>query len=220
MPVFPTPTLDVPWSKYPKDVYEPAEDTFLLIDALEADVVIFNKARIGVILEVCCGNGFPITSASMFFDSVLSLVTDINLNALKFARNMAKSNLVQLNAIHTSMTFGIRSASIDLLLCNPPYVPSDSNIAIRPLQPSDMDFVIDLAWKGGDDGMEFLHYFLPEASRVLRENGLLYCIVLAGPWERYLKKHSQYMNSYFKEAEIVAKRKSTLETLLVVRLTK
>lgn len=217
MPSFPTPVLHIPWSQFPKDVYEPSEDTFLLLDALDSERDVLVRSNVNSLLEVCCGNGFPIISSSMYLKHVWSLAIDINTDALKFTKALSQSNGVHIDAIHTSLTLGLKPFSIDLILCNPPYVPSDSHIATLPIIPRDAESIIDLAWKGGSDGMEFFHSFIPEASRVLVSSGLLYCVVLMGPWERYLEKHKLYIESYFKEYSIIAKRKSVLETLIVIR---
>lgn len=220
MSSFRFPNLHIPWSHFPKDIYEPSEDTFLLIDALDLDQNVLIKANINVVLEVCCGNGFPVISASFFFETVWSLATDININALKFLCELSQANNVHVETLHSSISFGLRHSSADLLLCNPPYVPSDSNIVTTARSLIYSDSIIDYAWKGGTDGMEFFHAFLPEASRVLRKYGLLYCIVLTEPWNKYFLRNRDYIDSHFIETKVVAKRKSVLETLLVVRFIK
>lgn len=217
MPDFPTPKLHIPWSAFPESVYEPSEDTYLLIDALGQDYEYFSLKEACVILEVCCGNGFPITSASMTFDRSLCLAIDLNIRALTFTKKLSSSNQANVDPILSSLTHGLCSTSIDLLICNPPYVPSDSNINVKPCNQVDSEFLIDLAWKGGEDGMEFVHALLPEASRVLSPSGLFYCIVLASAWDNYITKHKLYVVLYFKKYKVIAMRKSVLETLLVIR---
>ena len=44
------------------DVYEPAEDTFLLLDAIEKDIEVIKSEKPLVVIEVGCGSGAVIGS--------------------------------------------------------------------------------------------------------------------------------------------------------------
>ena len=62
---------------YREKVYEPSEDTFILLDAIEKDIDSIRGA--GLVLEVGCGNGVPGTflKKALGKDCFL-LSTDIN----------------------------------------------------------------------------------------------------------------------------------------------
>lgn len=64
------------------EVYEPSEDTFLLLDALESELEWLKTQKPSVIVEVGSGSGVIITALSnALADSVHCIATDININA-------------------------------------------------------------------------------------------------------------------------------------------
>lgn len=135
--MLPTPsTSHVPYDK----VYEPAEDSFLLLDTLSsANETSFLKDRFDtthsapVVYEVGSGSGvviaFVIAHARTIFDrDVLVLSSDINIVACKSTMKTialaTRSSSAQLGAINADLMDCIRPGSIDVLIFNPPYVPA------------------------------------------------------------------------------------------------
>lgn len=115
------------------NVYEPSDDTFLLCDAIENDREHLAATRPRFVLEVGCGSGCVITFLSMLLKeegvSAASFATDINPNAAACARRTAAANGVQVDVILTNLVAALHDQlyhKIDVLLFNPPYVPTPS----------------------------------------------------------------------------------------------
>jgi release factor glutamine methyltransferase len=127
-------------------VYEPAEDSFLLLDTISAASETkflhdrFNPISSGtppLILEVGVGSGvvlaFVAGNASSIFGrkDVLTLGTDIN----RFACHAASETVQKAIKDHTASIFldvvngdlasSMRPQSVDVFIFNPPYVPAE-----------------------------------------------------------------------------------------------
>ncbi|XP_018106713.1 N-6 adenine-specific DNA methyltransferase 1 L homeolog isoform X1 [Xenopus laevis] len=94
------------------DVYDPAEDSFLLLDALEKDAEEL-KSSVEICLEVGCGSGV----VSAFIASVIGqkawyLCTDINPKAAYCTLETAKANQLHIEPIITDLvgSHGIEAA--------------------------------------------------------------------------------------------------------------
>lgn len=74
------------------NVYEPSEDTFLLLDALESDLenIIASKPR--MVLEIGCGSGVVITAIASVVKDCHYIAVDINPNACNVMKNTAEMN--------------------------------------------------------------------------------------------------------------------------------
>uniref|UniRef100_A0A8C1E7L0 Methyltransferase HEMK2 n=1 Tax=Cyprinus carpio carpio TaxID=630221 RepID=A0A8C1E7L0_CYPCA len=105
------------------DVYEPAEGSFLLMDALEKDAT--------VCLEVGSGSGVVSAFlASVVGPGALYLCTDVNPAAAQCTLQTARCNHLQLQPVITDLVQCLLprlNGKVDVLVFNPPYVvtPSD-----------------------------------------------------------------------------------------------
>ncbi|CAG2173304.1 unnamed protein product [Oppiella nova] len=116
-PLFPTQVFSDDF----ESVYEPSEDTFVMMDAIQQDLPLIQQIKPLVCVEVGCGSGAVITS--------LAKATDFNGKALSTTRKCGSVNGVEgcVQLVRTDLTQAIESRlshSIDLLLFNPPYVPT------------------------------------------------------------------------------------------------
>lgn len=114
-------------------VYEPAEDTFLLCDALWQDRDFIFHINPIIALEIGSGSGCVITYLTQLLASrqqhCLCLATDVNPHALAITQRTAKANEVILDSIGTDLVQHVEERlhqQIDILIFNPPYVPTDS----------------------------------------------------------------------------------------------
>ena len=134
-------------------VYEPAEDSFLMIEA-----VLRETKRSDSILEIGTGSGI----VSMFIGDIAQFIaTDISSQAVKCAK------LNGIGVIRTDLFGGINfKGKFDLIVFNPPYLPSED-------QKTDMDVL----WDGGPSGREIINRFLDQVKNYLTENGRILLLV-------------------------------------------
>ena len=150
-------------------VYEPSEDTFLLMDALTADAERLRALQPAVSVEIGSGNGVPISKLALLLGrrSGAFFATDINphaaaTSARTFANNGILGEVVLVDALD-----GFKSrfhGAVDVLLFNPPYVPT----------PTDEigGAGIEASWAGGVDGREVIDRILPMLPRLLSPTGV------------------------------------------------
>ena len=135
-------------------VYEPAEDSYLLIDAALHEIAGSN--RLLHIIEIGTGSG--IVTAAMMRDAPEHryAATDISPHAVA----CAKANRVPV--IRADLFSGIRGR-FDLIIFNAPYLPT------APAER--VDGWLDRAWNGGDDGRAVINRFLGQAPAFLADRG-------------------------------------------------
>ncbi len=130
------------------EVYAPAEDTWLLLRAARTE------CRDGErVLEIGCGSGAVSAALSR---RAHVLATDINPHAVRVARDMG------IEVVRTDLFSGI-CGRVDLVLFNPPYLPT---------QPEERrDDWLEYALDGGPDGRATISRFLSGIGRVLAPSG-------------------------------------------------
>ena len=135
-------------------VYEPAEDSYLLIDAARGEIAGSNRRL--RILEIGTGSG--IVTAAMMRDAPEHryAATDINPHAVTCAR----ANRVPV--VRADLFRGIRGR-FDLIVFNPPYLPTAPDERV--------DGWLDRAWNGGADGRAVINRFLGQAPAFLADRG-------------------------------------------------
>ncbi|KAK3088730.1 hypothetical protein FSP39_023073 [Pinctada imbricata] len=156
-------------------VYEPAEDSFLFLDALQSDYEELNKSKPNICLEVGCGSGVCITFLAKMLGQQAAVYwcTDINPHAVCLAKKTAQQNGIVLEAVQTDLMqcFEARLAGeIDVLLFNPPYV-------VTPSEEVGGNG-IEASWAGGLHGREVIDRFLPIVPKFLSKSGVLYLVVV------------------------------------------
>ncbi len=88
---------------------------------------------------------------------------------------MAKENAANLDLndratfLRTEWAAGFGDASFDLVLSNPPYIPTDH---IATLDPEVRDHDPHLALDGGPDGLQAYRDLAPEVKRILKPLGV------------------------------------------------
>lgn len=124
------------------------------------------------ILDVCTGSGCLAIIAAHQFPEAFVDATDISAQALEVAtRNVTEHVLTDRLTLHHGSLFDPLpvSARYDLIICNPPYVNSQSMQALPP----EYQHEPSLALAGGDDGMDLVRIILEQAPAHLNDQGIL-----------------------------------------------
>ncbi|KAJ0300731.1 hypothetical protein COL5a_006569 [Colletotrichum fioriniae] len=221
--MLPTPdTSHVPFER----VYEPAEDSYLLLDTLSASSeTSFLTSRFGsetspsppspspksrpavpLVVEIGTGSGvviaFLAAHAATLFGTPTVLTAGIDLNghachattstvrrAVADNPSTASPSPLWLGASLGDLTTPLRQGSVDVLVFNPPYVPSPE----LPTQSSatlvasagtkttfDEDsYLLSLSYAGGRDGMETTDRLIEALPEVLSPRGCAYILLCA-----------------------------------------
>ena len=181
-------------------VYEPAEDTYLLIDALlhEFQQGVFDSTSTEeeeeedfVLLEIGCGTGVPTIMFRQEWQSrypnrtLRTYVTDINPRALQVALHTDECNnkgdvlLAPIQAVRCDLATDLLEAlagSVDVLIFNPPYVVTPDEEVVDFSNTTDTivdDSMIAAAWAGGIRGRRVVDRALPQIQRLLRGRAYL-----------------------------------------------
>ncbi|XP_059866415.1 methyltransferase N6AMT1 isoform X3 [Delphinus delphis] len=143
-PCFPTPLHRHVGRGSFSDVYEPAEDTFLLLDALEAAAA--ELTGVEICLEVGSGSGVVSAFlASMIGPQALYMCTDVNPEAAACTLETARCNKVHIQPIITDLVKGLLprlKEKVDLLVFNPPYVVTPPEEALFQISSSNLDLFL------------------------------------------------------------------------------
>jgi release factor glutamine methyltransferase len=137
-------------------VYQPREDSFLMIKAL-------NIKKGEKILEIGTGSGIIAIHCAKAKADVTA--TDINIHAVNSAKFNAEMNKVKLKVLMSDL-FSNVSGKFDKIIFNPPYLPSDKK-----------DKFYDISYSGGKSGIEITNKFLKEAKKHLNAKGEIYFIL-------------------------------------------
>jgi len=181
------------------DVYEPAEDTFLIAEHLKAD---------GCVLEI--GTGCGILSILAAFEAEHVVSTDINPDAAKCAKLNAKMNGVseKIDILVGDLFRPLRDDStFNTILFNAPYLPEEGSGESR------FKSQIDYAWSGGKGGREVIDRFIQQAPKHLKPGGRILLV------QSSLSDVEETLREFRKQglqAEVVAKRESFFETITLI----
>jgi release factor glutamine methyltransferase len=122
------------------DVYEPCDDSFALVDALLADKSSLLEQCPNVCMEIGCGSGYVITSLALILgderNNAHFIATDISTAAAQVTQDTLEAHGVQADIIVTDLVRGLEdqlSGAVDVLLFNPPYVPTPEHEVIQCL---------------------------------------------------------------------------------------
>nr|CCA20878.1 conserved hypothetical protein [Albugo laibachii Nc14] len=200
--------------KYCRDVYEPAEDSYLLLDALRKERSFLEILHPTICVEIGCGTGVIFTYLATLLHrnghDALFLATDVNPTATVVASQTAALNKIPfVDVIRTDLLKCIDhrlEQSIDVLIFNPPYVPTPSHEV--------KSHGIEAAWAGGVLGREVIDRILPRVKGLLSPSGVLYMIVLE---ENRPNEIMRILQSDDLDTTIVLSRKCSNEKLYVLK---
>ena len=272
--MLPTPsTTHVPYHR----VYEPSEDSFLLLDTLSlpsetaflashfpssssSSSTTTTTSSIStpspLLLEIGPGSGvvlaFLTAHAQHIFGrgDVLALGVDVNWHACaatgetvrKAVRESSSSSEEQrdggeggagsgyfLGAVQGDLTGAVRSGTVDVLVFNPPYVPTDEVPSLRGKEGEETggkttfeedSRLLALAYAGGRDGMEITERVIAALPGVLSARGVAYLLLCAGNKPEEVKARIRGMEGGEWRAETVGTsgKQAGWEKLQIVRI--
>ena len=207
-------------------IYEPAEDSFLLLDTLSSPTeTSFLTQRFRpqksfastashtspLVVEIGVGSGIVISFVTAYAQhifgrsDILTLGTDVNTFAAKAAAETVRkalhyrdttghvvkcnrtTGLPYLSSCVADLTSFLVNGTVDVLLFNPPYVPTDEipeyiqqekKNTDRSRDCNDESDLITLSWAGGVQGMEVTNRLLEQIQSVLSpERGVAYVLL-------------------------------------------
>ena len=178
----------------PCQVYVPDADTWLLLDAAQAEVKPGDR-----VLEVGTGSGIIAAELARVTGVV---ATDINPHAVLCARKKG------VEVVQSDLFCGIRS-SFDLILFNPPYLPT---------QPEErIDDWFEHALDGGRNGRVVIKRFSEHVGRVLSPGGRILLLISS------LTGLPEVRDLFFKAgfvSEIILRKNVEDETLYVLKIVR
>lgn len=145
----------------PSGVYLPQQDSRLLVDTLERTITVTGRE----VLDVCTGSGVVAIEAARLGAKRVT-AWDICPKAVRYSRENAASAGVTVNVRLGSWTRAHRSGPFDLVLANPPYVPTD------PESPTILDGPAR-AWDAGPEGRLVVDPLCAAAPDLLTVGGTL-----------------------------------------------
>ncbi|WP_415382599.1 HemK2/MTQ2 family protein methyltransferase [Halosimplex sp. TS25] len=177
-------------------VYQPAEDSKLLADAVVERVEAGDRA-----LDVGTGSGY--VAARMRDAGADAVGADLNPHACR----QAAENGVP--AVRADLTTAFCDGAFDVVTFNPPYLPTEPD--------QEWDDWMERALSGGEDGRAAIEPFLDDVGRVLAPDGAAYLLV-SSLTDPDAVRELAAKNGL--ESEEIASESHPFETLLVVELTR
>ncbi|RLI47431.1 hypothetical protein DRO69_00650 [Candidatus Bathyarchaeota archaeon] len=184
-----------------KDVYLPAEDTFLL-----AENLVVNKND--VVLDMGTGCGILGILAAKRARRVVAV--DVNPLAVRCAKMNAKLNGVaeKMELLQSDLFSAVKKKEkFDLIIFNAPYLPSEMR---------EEKNWIERAWAGGPTGRQLIDQFILQAPSYLKKGGR---ILLVQSTLSNLEETMQNLGEERFCARVVAQKKVAFETIVVIEAT-
>ncbi|PKL66309.1 MAG: methyltransferase [Methanobacteriales archaeon HGW-Methanobacteriales-1] len=179
------------------EVYEPAEDTYLLAKNLDIQ-------RKDEVLEIGTGTGLIAVYTAQRTKNVVA--TDINEHAIKCAlKNTISNKTFNLELRQGDLFEPVQGEKFNLILFNTPYLPTSED--------EKLDDELNAAFDGGEDGRETIDKFIDEVTDYLKESGRVQ-LVQSSLSDN--EKTLQRLEAQGFEAEITAREKCFFEEIVVI----
>jgi release factor glutamine methyltransferase len=149
-------------------VLTPRPETETVLDAV---LPLFPEGQAFTVLDLGVGSGALLLAILAERPAARGLGVDASEEALAVARDNAASLGLAARAalLRGDWTFGLGDASFDLVVANPPYIPTAE---IGDLAPEVREHDPHAALDGGPDGLAAYRLLAPEILRVLKPRGV------------------------------------------------
>ncbi len=182
-------------------VFKPIVDTWMLAERMRGDPSLAG----GEVLDLCTGSGALAVAAALAGARRVTAV-DLSERSVLSARLNARLNGVRVRARRGDLFGPLDAERFDLVVSNPPYVPSASDdLPKRGLER---------AWEGGREGRAVLDRICAEARRRLRPSGAVLLVHSSLCGERATLDGLARSGL---EARVVERRKGRLGPLMSAR---
>lgn len=184
-----------------EEVYEPAEDTFLIADVLNQTGAVGDT-----VLDVGTGCGILAVIASRKAKKVVA--TDINPHAIRCAKENAEANRasskiqVRLGDLFEPIS---ETEKFSLIVLNAPYLPSTRGEHRSWKSRS---------WAGGSTGRRVIDRFIRDAASYLENKGR---ILLVQSTLSDVQETLRRLREMGLDAKVVAESKAEFETIVVIQ---
>ncbi len=165
-------------------VFVPRPETETLVDLALAELSAVragNKELSPVVVDLCTGSAaIPLAIATEFggvrasaveyaSDALIWADRNVTAHAAQLANVGSTVDLFEGDACGAAALLAKLVGQVDVLTCNPPYIPSGA----IPRDPEVRDFDPDVGLYGGVDGLEVVRAVVEQAAILVRSGGLL-----------------------------------------------
>ncbi len=157
--------------KVNQDVLIPRNETEELVGHVLADIdTYFSDHEKLTLIDIGTGSGAIAISLKAEESKLQVYASDISTEAVEVAKENAKNNEVDVTFFTGDMVkpFIEANLKVDILLCNPPYIPSE-----EVLEHSVVGFEPHLALFGGKDGLKYYHTVFEDGPKILNEKAIM-----------------------------------------------
>lgn len=159
--------------KVDEKVFIPRPETEILVEKI-IEIVKNHYSLRGKIKILDIGTGSGCIAISLAKSLLIAKITavDISIGALEVAKYNSKLNNVgeEIEFIESDLFGDLKSDTYDLIVSNPPYIPSAD---IENLQ-REIKYEPRIALDGGRDGFDFYRRIIKDAPKFLKKGGFLF----------------------------------------------
>lgn len=188
-------------------IYEPSDDTYLLLGVIKQYLAQKVQQSIFHILEMGAGSGE--ISFSLPPQHTIILCVDVNPVAVNYMCTRKEKDMrTNISLLQSDLFENIPQQKFDLIFFNTPYLPDEEIDA-------ETGPVHDIALHGGPNGNEVCLRFLEEAREYLADDGVIFVLVSSLGGAKQVKERALEL---YGVCEPVASERLFMEELIVYRI--
>lgn len=145
----------------------PRPDSEILVETV---LEFMGEKSSGTLHDCCCGPGTLAIALAVERKNWQISASDISITAEKyFHRNNRQLAGSRVSYIRSNLLEGVKD-QFDIIIANPPYLTSTEVIERKAVDWREPDIALD----GGEDGLDIFRCIIPQATKRLKPNGLLF----------------------------------------------